>query len=310
MRTGRSMPPELPGTAPTVVATVPSVLDPAPGTRQGRAGEPADGTPQGPDARSGPARSQLSDTPASRVRLAKVAGLLYLVVAIFGGFAQGVRLRVYQPGDAASTTANLTANAGLVRLSFVADLVQALVWLIMAVILYRLFAHAGRSIARAMLVFVSVSAAITSLNMLNQLGALLVATNQSYMAAFGVDGSNALVLLLMDLQHYGYLIAQLGWLWLFALGLLGYRSGMFPRWLSFVLMLATACYVIDALTRFLAPSLANTSAVVFLLPEIVCEVALLAYLLVQGVRTPELTAQGSTQPEPPAQPHHSTQEKS
>jgi hypothetical protein len=27
------------------------------------------------------------------------------------------------------------------------------------------------------------------------------------------------------------------WLWLFALGLVGYRSGMFPRWLSFLLML-------------------------------------------------------------------------
>jgi hypothetical protein len=247
---------------------------------------------------SGPAENQLIGTPASPVRLAKVAGLLYLVVAIFGGFAQGVRMQVYQPGDAAATTANLVAHAALVRLSFVADLVQALVWLVMGVILYRLFAHAGKSLARAMLVFISVSAAIASLNMLNQLGALLVATNQAYTAAFGVDGSNALVLLLMDLQHYGYLIAQLGWLWLAALGLLGYRSGMLPRWLSFLLMLATACYVVDALTRFLAPSLASTSAAVFLLPEIACELALLAYLLVRGVRTPEPAAAGLPSPEP------------
>lgn len=166
-------------------------------------------------------------------------------------------------------------------------LVQALVWLILAVTLYRLLAHAGRSIARAMVVFVSVSAAIASLNMVNQFGALLVATNDSYITAFGVDGSNALVLLLMDLQHYGYLIAQLGWLWLFALGLLGYRSGMFPTWLSFLLMLGTVCYVVDALTRFLAPSFADTSAAIFVLPEIVCEVSLLAYLLIRGVRTPQ-----------------------
>lgn len=63
------------------------------------------------------------------------------------------------------------ANPTLVRLSFVADLVQALVWLVLAVTLYRLFAHAGRNIALAMVVFVGVSAAITSLNMVNQLGA-------------------------------------------------------------------------------------------------------------------------------------------
>lgn len=141
-----------------------------------------------------------------------------------------------------------------------------------------------------MVVFVAFSAAIACANMLNQLGAVLVATNHSYATAFGADHSHALVLLLMDLQHYGYLIAQLTWLWLFALGLLGYRSGMFPRWLSFLLMLGTVCYVGDAITQFLAPALANTSAAVFLMPEIVCEVALLAYLLIKGVRTPHPTA--------------------
>ena len=235
-----------------------------------------------------------SPLPASPVRLARVAGSLYLVMAVFGAFAQGVRVKVYVAGDAATTSANITANAPWVRTSFVADLVQALVWLVLAVILHRLFAHAGRSIARALVVFVSVSVAIASLNMLNQLGALLVATNDSYVTAFGTNGSHALVLLFMDLQHYGYLIAQLSWLWLFALGLLGYRSGMLPNWLSFLLMFATVCYVIDALTRFLAPSLADTSAAVFLLPEIICEVALLGYLLVIGVRQPPRTVPGST----------------
>lgn len=241
--------------------------------------------PSGDQHRMGPKRP-----PASAIRLARRAGLLYLVIAVFGGFAMAVRVSVYKPDDGAATAANLVSNATLVRLSFAADLIQNLVWLIMAVTLYRLFAHAGRSIARALVIFVAVSAAIASLNMVNQLGALLVATNDSYRAALGVDGANALVLLLMDLQHYGYLIAQLGWLWLFALGVLGYRSGMFPRWLSFLLMLGTVCYVIDALTQFLAPSLADTSAAIFLVPEIVCEVALLAYLLIKGVRTPLSTA--------------------
>ena len=228
--------------------------------------------------------------PASAVRLARTAGLLYLVVAVLGAFAQIVRVRVYEPGNATATAANLVASSTLVRLSFVADLIQALVWLVLAVTLYRLLAHAGRNTARAMVVFVAVSASITSLNMVHQLGALLVATNHSYVAALGADGSHALVLLLMDLQHYGYLIAQLAWLWLFALGLLGYRSGMFPRWLSFLLMLGTVCYVVDALTQFLSPSFADTSAALFVVPETVCEVALLAYLLIKGVRTPPQAA--------------------
>ncbi len=49
------------------------------------------------------------------------------------------------------------------------------------------------------------------------------------MAAFGAAGSNALVLLLLDLQHYVFLIAQIFFgLWLIPLGSLVVRSGMFP----------------------------------------------------------------------------------
>jgi hypothetical protein len=240
-----------------------------------------------------------SGPPASPVRLARMAGLLYLVVAVFGAFAQIVRVNVYKPGDAAATASNIVANSTLVRFSFAADLIQAMVMLVLAVTLYRLLAHAGRNVARAMVVFVAVSATITCLNLVNQLGAVLVATQSSYLTALGADGSHAVVLLLMDLQHYGYLIAQFTWLWLLALGLLGYRSGLFPRWLSFLLMLGTVCYVTDAMTRFLAPSLADTSAAIFVLPEIICEVSLLAYLLIRGVKTPRPTDVGlSSEPEP------------
>jgi hypothetical protein len=220
------------------------------------------------------------------VHLARRAGLLYLVMAVFGAFAQVIRVRVYAPGDAATTAANLVANATLVRLSFVADLVQALVWLCLALVLHRLFAHAGKYLARALVIFIVVSVGIASVNMVHQLGALLVATTPAYATAFGPDASDGVALLLMELQHYGYLIAQLSWLWLFVLGLLGYRSRMLPKALALVLMLTTVCYMVDALLQFLAPSVAQTSAPVFVAAEALSEVSLLLYLLTKGVRTP------------------------
>ena len=56
-------------------------------------------------------------------RLARIAGVLYLLVAIFGGFAQGFLYpKIYVAGDAAKTVGNLIANSGLVRLGIVADL--------------------------------------------------------------------------------------------------------------------------------------------------------------------------------------------
>ena len=153
-------------------------------------------------------------------------------------------------------------------------------------VLHRLFAHAGTCLARAMVIFVVFSAGIARLNMVHQLGALLVATTPAYTAAFGTAGSQGMALLLMDIQHYGYLIAQLSWLWLFTLGLLGYRSGLFPRPLALVLMLGTVCYMADALLQFLAPGAAHISTAMFVPWEILSEVSLLLYLLIKGVRTP------------------------
>ncbi len=70
-----------------------------------------------------------------------------------------------------------------------------------------------------------------------------VATDASYVAAFGAAGSNARVLLLLDIQHHGFLIAQIFFgLWLVLLGYLAYKSGMFPRALVVALIVAAACY--------------------------------------------------------------------
>ncbi|MEU7898169.1 DUF4386 domain-containing protein [Nonomuraea sp. NPDC049152] len=226
---------------------------------------------------------------ASPVRLARTVGVYYLVVAVLGGFAHGyVRGNVYVPGNAAVTADNVVANASLVRIGFAADLVQATLMLFVVMALYRLLRHVSTDTARAMVIFVVVSTAITCLNMLNQLGALLVATEPSYARALGADGSDVLVLLLLDLQHGGYLIAQIFFgLWLFPLGMLAYRSGMFPKPLGAVLMLGTISYLLDVALQFLAPNLADTISAPVLVPVvIIAEVSMLGYLLIKGVKTP------------------------
>ncbi len=219
-------------------------------------------------------------------RLARTAGVFYLIVAIFGGFAEIVRQQVYVPGDATTTVANVVANASLVRMSFVADLVQATFALFVVMALYQLLQHVDRNVACAMVIFVVVQVGITSLNMVHQLGAVLVATDPSYASAFGIGGSDKLVLMLLDLQHNGYLVAQIFFgLWLFPLGLLAYRSGMFPRPLGVVLMVATFFYLLDTVLQFLAPTLADAVNPVVIVVVTLSEVSMVAYLLIKGVRT-------------------------
>jgi Domain of unknown function (DUF4386) len=110
-------------------------------------------------------------------RLARIAGVLYLLVGIFGGFAEGyVEPKMYVPGDAAGTAGNVVANAGLVRLGVVSDLLDQTVFVFLALTLYILLKHVHKSPARAMVVLVALAAGISSLNVVFEFAGLRVAT--------------------------------------------------------------------------------------------------------------------------------------
>jgi hypothetical protein len=222
-------------------------------------------------------------------RTARIAGLLYLIVGVFSGFAYGLVLaKVYVPGHATTTAANVSANAGLVRLGVVADLVQATVFVFLAMTLYLLLKHVHKNVARALVILVAIATTIMCLNLVFQFAALLVATDGSYVAAFGAKGSNALVQLLLDIHHYGFLIAQIFFgLWLVPLGYLAYKSGMFPRTLGVVLIVGGTAYLVDLLALFLVPAFGDMVNGLLAVPPTIAECWMVGYLLVIGVRTRE-----------------------
>jgi hypothetical protein len=225
-------------------------------------------------------------------RLARIAGLFYLAVAIFGGFAEGfVDPKLYVAGNAAATAGNLVANAGLVRMGVVAHLVDGVFFVLTAVALYLLLNHVHKNVARVMVLFVALAVGIKCLNAVFQFEGLRVATDNSYAAAFGAAGSSALVLLLLDIQHYGTLAAQVFFgLWLAPLGYLAYKSGLFPKALGVVLVAATISYLLDVLAAFLVPDVATQIHPFLIIVPTIAEVWMLLYLLVKGVRVP---AQGA-----------------
>jgi hypothetical protein len=222
-------------------------------------------------------------------RLARISGVLYLLVGIFGGFSEGfVDPRMYVAGNAGATAAKVVANAGLVRMGVVAHLLDGTFFVFLALGLYVLLEHVNRSVARAMLVLVALATGMICLNAVFQFEALRVATDGSYATAFGPQGSNALVLLLLDTQHYGTLSAQVFFgLWLVPIGYLASKSGMFPKWLGTLLIAGGVCYLVDLLAAFLVPDFAQRIHAFVVIPCAVAEISMVLYLLVVGVRTPQ-----------------------
>jgi hypothetical protein len=258
-----------------------SSLGPAPATNSR-----SDLTP-----RSSKGRSMIHGTnhevQAAR-RLARIAGLLYLLVGIFGGFAEGfVEPKMYVAGNAAATAGNVVANAGLVRIGVVADLFDQAVFVFLALTLYILLKQVHQSAARAMLVLVALASGIACLNAVFEFEGLRVATGAVNLGALGTAGSNAVVLLLLDTQHYGIFIAQIFFgLWLIPLGYLAYKSsGMFPKWLGVLLIVGGVCYLVDLLAAFLVPDLGQTIHAFVVTPSAIAELTMVGYLLVIGVKT-------------------------
>jgi Domain of unknown function (DUF4386) len=221
-------------------------------------------------------------------RIARIAGVLYLLVGIFGGFAEGfVYPKMYVAGDAATTASNLLANSGLVRMGVVADLFNATVWVFLGLTLYLLLKHVHKSVARAMVVLVAIGASIVCLNTVFEFEGLRAASGAVNLAAFGTAGSNALVLLLLDTQHYGIFIAQIFFgLWLVPLGYLAYKSaGWFPKALGVLLIVGGICYLVDLLAAFLVPDFGKAIHAFIWIPSAIAEISMVLYLLVIGVRT-------------------------
>ncbi|HZV12889.1 MAG TPA: DUF4386 domain-containing protein [Candidatus Kapabacteria bacterium] len=225
-------------------------------------------------------------------RLARIAGVLYLLVGIFGGFAEGfVDPKMYVAGNAAATAGNVIANPGLLRMGVVAHLLDGTFFVFVAMALYILLQHVHKSVARAMLILVALATGIICLNAVFQFEGLRVATDSFYAETFGVAGSNAIVLLLLDTQHYGTLIAQVFFgLWLVPLGYLAYKSEMFPKWLGVVLIAGGGCYLVDLLAAFLLPEFAQTIHGFVVIPSAIAEISMVLYLLIIGVKVP---AQGT-----------------
>jgi hypothetical protein len=219
--------------------------------------------------------------------LARIAGVLYLLVGIFGGFAEGfVDPKMYVAGNAAATAGNVVANPGLVRMGVVSHLLDAVFFVFLAMTLYILLKHVHKSVASAMLVLVVLATGIISLNAVFQFEGLQVATDSSYSAAFGAAGSNALVLLLLDIQHYGTLSAQVFFgLWLVPLGYLAFKSGLFPKSLGVVLIVGGICYLVDLLMAFLVPDFGQKIHTFIVIPCAIAEISMVLYLLAKGVKT-------------------------
>lgn len=215
----------------------------------------------------------------------RVAGAVYLFVAIAGAF--GI---AYVPGlvvldDINATINNLLANETTVRFAIVAALFTQLGHLLLVLMLYEILVPVNTAAARLMVIFVLVGIPIAMLNEAGY-GVVLGLLNSA-------EPSTSLIASLLDFHTYGIIIVQIFWgLWLFPFGYLVFKSDFLPRIIGVFLMIGCFGYLADSLIYFFDTDFPVSFSILLFWGEVV----VLFWLLIMGINVEKWHRQSGISP--------------
>jgi len=223
------------------------------------------------------------------VKAARTAGFVYLAMILVAPFSM-----LYVPGklivrdNAAATAENILTHETLFRSSIFGDLIGHVIFICLAIALYRLLRDVNRTWAWLMVSFVLVSAAVGFLNTLNNVAALILFRGDEFLTVFDQVRREALGMLFIRLHSQGQFIDEIFWgLWLFPFGLLVFRSGFLPRFLGIWLMINCFGYLVLSVTALFFP-LYYEAAFRFSQPVLFGELATMLWLLIKGAKVTAL----------------------
>src|SRR5437773_2355329 len=172
-------------------------------------------------------------------KAARIAGVVYLSMVVTGPFSLiYVPSKLIVRGNAAATADNILAHQTLFNLAIMADLVGQVIFICLAIALYRLLSDVNKTWGGLMVAFVLVSAAVGFFNTLNDIAALTLFRGADFLGVFDKPQRDALGMLFIRLYSQGIFIDEIFWgLWLFPFGLLVFRSGFIPRFIGVWLMI-------------------------------------------------------------------------
>lgn len=222
------------------------------------------------------------------LRMARAAGVLYLVV-----IATGVFNLMYLPsqltvhGDAAATLERVVHAQRLFRFGILADLLCNTAFLLLPLAFYRLLGSANRRAAWMMVAFAVVQVPIAFVNATHRLDVLWL-LDGAYPSPLGPEQVQEQVMLALAAYRHGLFVLEVFWgLWLLPLGYLIIASGQLPRVLGVLLVLGGAGYLADVLATLLLPTYPTWAVADYLtLPASLGEIGTCLWLLVMGARAP------------------------
>ena len=211
--------------------------------------------------------------------------MLYLLASLPAPFGL-----VYVPNkllvlnDPTATANHIRASESLLRVGLGCELWQAIMFIFVVLVLYRLFRAVSEAHALAMMILMLISIPIFLVSVVYEIAALFVLSGADFLSVFDSSQLNTLAYLFMRLHSRTILVAYIvGCLWFFPFGILVIRSGFIPRILGYLLFVAAFGYLPASLSFLLLPDY-GPLVDKFASNLTVCEVPIILWLLIWGAK--------------------------
>ena len=226
----------------------------------------------------------------SNKKMGRIAGLLFLILAITGVFAEFfVRQKLYVLNDHAATTQNILENQWLFRLGIVSDLVMSTMFFIYGYVLYLIFKSVNKNISLFLLLCSVISVAMFCQNSLNQFAVLELLINPDYSDGFKPEQLQILSLFFQNIHTKGYAVNQIFYgLYLLPLGYMIIKSGIVPKIIGIFLVLGFIGDLIEVAAYFLYPSIESVILENITIPADIGEFSLCLWFIIKGARNQKL----------------------
>ncbi|MEZ4707842.1 MAG: DUF4386 domain-containing protein [Caldilineaceae bacterium] len=224
-------------------------------------------------------------THTAQRRLARMAGLLYLIIFAGGIFAQFVvRQSLIVPHDAMTTANNILASEAFFRLGIGGDLLMLLSDVALAVLFFVLLRPVNKTLSMMAAVFRLSQAAVIGSSLVNLFYALNLLHSTELMTAVGA----AQLMLFLNAHAIGYSVAMIFFgVNCLLTGYLVFQSGYFPKILGILLVIAGVAYLTDSFAQVLLTDYAAYKALfesVAIPLAVIGEFAMCLWLLIKGVK--------------------------
>lgn len=227
----------------------------------------------------------MENKPTNLKSTARVAGLLYLAIAITAAIGfMVIPESMMVPDDPKATAQNILDKEFLFRLSIFMTMLSQVAYVFLGLVLYRLFKGVSVSLSRSLLMIIFASVPVAFILIFYQFSALSI-LQDGPLAVFDQVQQYSLAYADMNMFRTGLVVIGIFWgLWLLPFGLLVIRSGFIPRILGYLLIIGGISYLVDVAAYTLFPPLQPGTNLLVAVTSSIAELAMVLWLLIKGVK--------------------------